>query len=419
MVKKQLSYMMTTADNQDPRFKDMYLFHGKSAYQSAVEYGFVGTEAEWVMSLREIRFSKLEEFKETEERLLYVDMETGWIHRFDLDSESYIPLYNKTIVLSEKITVPTIEGITGNITTVNGKDVILTNSISVPTYTGTDITIDGTLTSPIIKGTTSTITTMNSTTGNITTVNGKDVILTNSISVPNLITDIKTRTIEPTTTDMYTLGSSTLKWKNIYASNANIDAISGVSITLTSKLDVPTINGTSYNGKYIELSNTTPYIDFHYNSASDDYTSRIIESASGVLSINSVRLSNNTVTATTFTGALKGNADTATILQTTRRINVGTAVTATATEFNGDKDITIPITAINPSYVTQSASYRFVTDTQIAAWNDKPTQTQLAADIKTAIDNVINAAPGVLDTLDELAGALGDDPNFATTMATS
>lgn len=42
------------------------------------------------------------------------------------------------------------------------------------------------------------------------------------------------------------------------------------------------------------------------------------------------------------------------------------------------------------------------------------------ASIKTAVIAAITAgAPGLLDTLDELAAALGDDPNFATTMATS
>lgn len=36
--------------------------------------------------------------------------------------------------------------------------------------------------------------------------------------------------------------------------------------------------------------------------------------------------------------------------------------------------------------------------------------------VAAAIANLINAAPGALDTLEELAQALGDDPNFAATM---
>lgn len=41
------------------------------------------------------------------------------------------------------------------------------------------------------------------------------------------------------------------------------------------------------------------------------------------------------------------------------------------------------------------------------------------ADITTAINNLVDTAPGTLDTLNELAAALGDDPNFATTVTTA
>ncbi|MEP0940988.1 hypothetical protein [Roseibium sp.] len=41
------------------------------------------------------------------------------------------------------------------------------------------------------------------------------------------------------------------------------------------------------------------------------------------------------------------------------------------------------------------------------------------ADIDAGIESVLNAPPSTLDTLNELAAALGDDPNFATTMTTA
>lgn len=37
-------------------------------------------------------------------------------------------------------------------------------------------------------------------------------------------------------------------------------------------------------------------------------------------------------------------------------------------------------------------------------------------DVQTAIDNLINGAGSALDTLNELANALGNDANFATTI---
>jgi hypothetical protein len=47
------------------------------------------------------------------------------------------------------------------------------------------------------------------------------------------------------------------------------------------------------------------------------------------------------------------------------------------------------------------------------------TQVATTAYVTTAISNVIDAAPGALDTLNELAAALGDDANYATTITTA
>ena len=46
--------------------------------------------------------------------------------------------------------------------------------------------------------------------------------------------------------------------------------------------------------------------------------------------------------------------------------------------------------------------------------NDAGYQTE--ADVEAAIEKIIGSAPEVLDTLEEIAKALGDDPNFATTI---
>lgn len=47
------------------------------------------------------------------------------------------------------------------------------------------------------------------------------------------------------------------------------------------------------------------------------------------------------------------------------------------------------------------------------------TQIATTAFVKTAVDNLISGAPGALDTLDELAAALADDQNYATTITTA
>ncbi len=45
--------------------------------------------------------------------------------------------------------------------------------------------------------------------------------------------------------------------------------------------------------------------------------------------------------------------------------------------------------------------------------------TKIASEITAAVAAVVDASPGALDTLNELAAALGDDPNFAATISTA
>lgn len=59
--------------------------------------------------------------------------------------------------------------------------------------------------------------------------------------------------------------------------------------------------------------------------------------------------------ATTFSGALSGNASSATKLATARTIALSGAATGTATSFNGSANITIPVTSLNAINLTLSA----------------------------------------------------------------
>ena len=72
-----------------------------------------------------------------------------------------------------------------------------------------------------------------------------------------------------------------------------------------------------------------------------------------------VNPSTKTITATTFKGALNGNASTASSaakLTTARTIGLGTAVTATAQSFDGSGNITIPITGLNSDYLRNGSN---------------------------------------------------------------
>lgn len=53
-----------------------------------------------------------------------------------------------------------------------------------------------------------------------------------------------------------------------------------------------------------------------------------------------------------------------------------------------------------------------------SVWSSSKTDTEIDAAVSAAVATLIDTAPGALDTLNELAAALGDDPNFATSITT-
>ena len=79
------------------------------------------------------------------------------------------------------------------------------------------------------------------------------------------------------------------------------------------------------------------------------------------------------------------------------------------------------------SMITQDANYRFVSDTEKSTWNAKETTTGAQTKANTAEANakayadqkvaaLVGSASSSLDTLQELAAALGNDANFSTTV---
>ena len=59
-----------------------------------------------------------------------------------------------------------------------------------------------------------------------------------------------------------------------------------------------------------------------------------------------------------------------------------------------------------------------VTGTTAAA-SDNSTKIATTAYVTTALANLVDSAPGTLNTLNELAAALGDDASFSTTVTNS
>lgn len=151
------------------------------------------------------------------------------------------------------------------------------------------------------------------------------------------------------------------------------------------------------------------------------------------------------------TGDLTGNADTVTALQTARNIAGvsfdGTAdieippenllgVTSEAAELNildgatvnvnqvntlAGSDITTTIQAqLNLKAPIDSPTFTGTPElTTTPTAGDNSTKLASTAYVDNAVSSIIDSAPTNLDTLNELAAALGDDSNFATTVTNS
>lgn len=84
------------------------------------------------------------------------------------------------------------------------------------------------------------------------------------------------------------------------------------------------------------------------------------------------------------------------------------------------------LTGFTETDPTVPAHVKAITTTNISNWNTAYSWGNHASQgyatqtyVNTAVSNLVDAAPGALDTLNELAAALGDDPNFATTVTNS
>jgi len=96
------------------------------------------------------------------------------------------------------------------------------------------------------------------------------------------------------------------------------------------------------------------------------------------------------------------------------------SITATSTELNYVDGVSSSIqTQIDAKAATASPTFTGTPAAPTATAGTNTTQIATTAFVTTAVNNVVDSAPGALNTLNELAAALGDDANFSTTVTNS
>ena len=105
------------------------------------------------------------------------------------------------------------------------------------------------------------------------------------------------------------------------------------------------------------------------------------------------------------------------ITSTAAELNLLDGVTATTAELNYVDGVTSAIqTQLDTKSPIASPTFTGTPAAPTAGAGTNTTQLATTAFVQTAVSATIDGAPGALDTLNELAAALGDDANFSTTI---
>jgi len=260
--------------------------------------------------------------------------------------------------------------------------------------TGTETLTNKTLTSPVIS------TIVN--TGTVTVPSSTDTL------VGRATTDTLTNKSISLATNTVT---STLAQLNTAITDADLASLAGAE-TLTNKtLTSPVISGLTLSDSSIVIEGAT----------ADDYETTIV--FTDPTADRTITFSNNsgTVAFTSDISAATGGSVSETGTQTLTNKSISLAsntITGTLAQFNTavtDADLA-PIAS--PTFTgTPTLPSGTIATTQTAG--DNSTAVATTAFVGTAVANLVDSSPALLNTLDEIAAAIGDDPNFATTITTS
>lgn len=230
------------------------------------------------------------------------------------------------------------------------------------------------------------------------------------------------------------LTAPTINGGSINATTLQVGGVDAVtttgSQTLTNKtLTAPSINNAVMTGTSLSAPTVGDFSNAQHDHSTAAKGGNIPQSSvtglvSGLASkesVTNVASHTNATTAHGATGAVVGTTNTQTLTNktlTNPTINAATvtgSVTATGSTVTGGTLSGQTITGATLGGNLTAANNK------ITGLGTPTTSTDAATKgyVDTSVSALVDAAPGTLDTLNELAAALGDDPNFATTVTNS
>ena len=209
--------------------------------------------------------------------------------------------------------------------------------------------------------------------------------------------------------DTLNIGQSSVRWGHVKLDAADFAVFNGG----TERFKINSSGVASFSGNITAGTNsitasqyyvqgTYPRIYLSDTNSDDDYS---IINDNGTFVVY-----NDTDSSTAF--AIAGN----------NNVTFAGTVTANGTTLTGNQDISgIATNATAISNITEFPGFGTSSTTALRGDTTIPSVAGLASTsyVDTAVANIVNSAPAALNTLDELAEALGDDANFSTTITTS
>lgn len=257
--------------------------------------------------------------------------------------------------------------------------------------------------------------------GVIVPVTDNDIDLgTSTLEFKNLFIDgiakIDTLTIDENATVGGTLGvTGTTTLSNLVVSNSA--SVSGTSTLTTVDINGGTIDGTTIGASSAAAGSfTTVTTSGQATLASADINGGTIDGAviggSSAAAVTGTTITANTGFVGPLTGAVTGNVTG----------NLTGNVTGNVTgDLTGNVTASSGTSSFNNVTINGGLDMNAGTSATITNLSTPVNAGDAATKgyVDTSISNLIDSAPSTLDTLNELAAALGDDPNFATTITNS
>lgn len=334
-------------------------------------------------------------------------------------------------VLQNARTISLAGDLSGNVSFNGGSDVTITGVVADDSHNHIIGNVDGLqtaldakapITNPTFIGTPSAPTPP---AGNSTTLLATTAFVANAIS--GVTGGAVTSANKLTTARTIALGGDV-------AGSVSFDGSSDVTIATTVQANSVAL-GTDTTGSYVAQGATAGNgLSGSVNSESGTFT--VTSNATQLNTANTIVYRDNSgdFSAGTITANLAGNASTADALSTGRTISLAGDLSGSVS-FDGSTNVTLNASvaddshnhtignvdglqaALNAKAPLVSPALTGTPTAPTAAVGANTTQVATTAFVSTAVANLVDTAPAALNTLNELAAALGDDPNFATTVS--